>query len=295
MRHNTRNTEVTEIPPHFWLSFLPVTYLSALDRFICLDLRNATSCKMIMRCISYVSVILALTIPARGQVEQGVEVGDDATLTCTGVPYDGLTQSWDKDSTTLVAIQTPLGGSTPSPPFYYDSDIATVGLANRFTASGDLTTATITDVREEDDGAYRCTSGSNSYTVQMVSYKLLSVAVQPDGPATGYVGDTFDITCTADSKPAASFNWTKQGDSSFTATGATLRFNDLKTNDTGTFVCTAYHQYASDTASVQLNVSPASAKPGLSTGAIVGIVIGSLAGAGLIAGLVVLIVKLSKC
>ncbi|XP_078666548.1 cell adhesion molecule CEACAM6-like [Branchiostoma floridae x Branchiostoma belcheri] len=247
-----------------------------------------------MRCTYYVSVILALTIRAQGQVEQGARIGDDVTLTCTGVTYDGLGQSWSKDSTTLVAIQTPLGGTTPSPPFYYDSDIATAGLANRFTASGDLTTVTITDVTEGDDGAYQCASGSSSYTVQLISYKLLSVAVQPESPVTGYVGDAADITCTADSKPAASFNWTKQGDSSFMTTGATLRLNDLKTNNTGTYVCTAYHQYASDTVSVQLNVSPASLKPGLSTGAIVGIVIGSLAGVALIVIPIVIVLTKPK-
>ncbi|KAI8503186.1 hypothetical protein Bbelb_190070 [Branchiostoma belcheri] len=154
------------------------------------------------------------------------------------------------------------GGTTPSPPFYYDSDIATAGLANRFMASGDLTTVTITDVTEGDDGAYRCASGSFSYTQ------------------------------TANLRPASTGQ--KQGDSSFMTTGATLRISDLKTNNTGTYVCTAYHQYASDTASVQLNVSPASLKPGLSTVAIVGIVIGSLAAVALIVTPIVIVLTKPK-
>ncbi|XP_019618494.1 PREDICTED: pregnancy-specific beta-1-glycoprotein 11-like [Branchiostoma belcheri] len=186
-------------------------------------------------------------------------VGDNATLPCTGVPYDDVTKHWEKNPVIpikyLVAIQTPLGQSSPGAPFYDETNIAAANLTGRFTVTPDLTTATITGVRETDDGDYRCSSGPSQIIHKFVAYKMNSVGIQPSGPVTGYVGGTFDVTCTADSKPAASFDWTKQGDSSFTATGATLRISSITMDHTGTYVCTAYHAYASDTASVQLTVS----------------------------------------
>ncbi|XP_078577202.1 uncharacterized protein LOC144862528 isoform X2 [Branchiostoma floridae x Branchiostoma japonicum] len=186
-------------------------------------------------------------------------VGGTATLPCTGVPYDGATKHWEKNPVLpvkfLVAIQTPLGESSPGAPFEFPENIAAAGLTGRFTVTDDLMTATITDVRETDDGDYRCASGPSQIIHKLVAYKLNSVGVQPAGPATGNVGGTFDVTCTADSKPAASFNWTKQGDSSFTATGATLRISNLNMNDSGTYQCTAYHAYDSRTTTVQLTVN----------------------------------------
>ncbi|XP_078579607.1 igLON family member 5-like [Branchiostoma floridae x Branchiostoma japonicum] len=186
-------------------------------------------------------------------------VGTTATLPCTGVPYDGATKHWEKNPVIpakfLVAIQSPLGQSSPGPPFEFPENIAAAGLTGRFTVTDDLMTATITDVRETDDGDYRCSSGPAQIIHKLVAYMLNSVRIQPAGPATGNVGGTFDVTCTADSKPAASFNWTKQGDSSFTATGATLRISNLNMNDSGTYQCTAYHAYDSDTATVLLTVN----------------------------------------
>ncbi|XP_078666447.1 uncharacterized protein LOC144908594 isoform X2 [Branchiostoma floridae x Branchiostoma belcheri] len=191
-------------------------------------------------------------------------VGGTATLSCAGVPYDGATKHWEKNPVlpikVLVGIQTPLGsppGTPPGDPVYIEANIAAAGLSGRFTATDDLMTATITAVRATDDGDYRCASGSNEIIHKFVAYKLDSVRIEPSGPVPGYVGGTFDVTCTAsrDSKPTPSFNWTKQEDSSFMRTGATLRIDSLTMNHTGTYVCTAYHAYASDTASVQLTVN----------------------------------------
>ncbi|XP_078577709.1 uncharacterized protein LOC144862792 [Branchiostoma floridae x Branchiostoma japonicum] len=140
-------------------------------------------------------------------------------------------------------------------------------------------TATITDVRETDDGDYRCASGPLEIIHKLVAYKLNAVNIQPAGCATGNVGGTFNITCTADSKPAASFNWTKQGDSSFTATGATLRFSNLNVDDSGTYQCTAYHDYDSSTATVQLIVINEDGNyfgSGVITGGAVGCFVGGL-------------------
>ncbi|XP_019622460.1 PREDICTED: uncharacterized protein LOC109468593 isoform X2 [Branchiostoma belcheri] len=207
---------------------------------------------------------LLLLADVYGQVSNDTRafpVGGTTTLPCTGVPYDGVTKHWEKNPVLpikyLVAIQTPLGQSSPSAPFYDETNIAAAGLTGRFTVANDLMTATITAVRETDDGDYRCASGASEIIHKLVIYKLDSVRIQPPGTVEGYVGGTFDVTCDADSKPTPSFNWTKQGDSSFTATGATLRISSLTMNHTGTYVCTAYHAYASDTASVQLTVSEA--------------------------------------
>ncbi|XP_078576834.1 cell adhesion molecule CEACAM5-like [Branchiostoma floridae x Branchiostoma japonicum] len=186
-------------------------------------------------------------------------VGETATLYCTGVLYDGLNKHWEKNPEipmkVLVSIETPLGQPSHGPVVYNESNIAAAGLTGRFMVTDDLMTATITDVRETDDGDYRCASGPSEIIHKLVAYKLNSVRIQPAGPATGYVGGTFDVTCTADSKPAASFNWTKQGDSSFTATGSTLRISNLNMNDSGTYQCTAYHAYDSSTATVLLTVN----------------------------------------
>ncbi|XP_019622498.1 PREDICTED: protein SLG1-like [Branchiostoma belcheri] len=178
--------------------------------------------------------------------------------------------------------------------------MAAAGLTGRFTVTPDsVMTATITGVRETDDGDYRCASGPSEIIHKLVIYKLNSVNIQPSGPVTGYVGGTFDVTCTADSKPAASFNWTKQEDSSFTATGATLRISSLTMNHTGTYVCTAYHAYDSDTASVQLTVNelqgqdvtsaPRTGEPNV--GGIVGGVIGALAGVAVMAAVVFFVIR----
>ncbi|XP_019622474.1 PREDICTED: coxsackievirus and adenovirus receptor homolog isoform X1 [Branchiostoma belcheri] len=207
---------------------------------------------------------VCLSLAVSGQVSNDTRafpVGGTATLPCTGVPYDGATKHWEKNPVIpikfLVVIQTPLGQSSYGDPFYDETNIEAAGLTGRFRVTEDLMTATITGVRATDDGDYRCASGPSQIIHKFVAYKLDSVGIQPSGPVTGYVGGTFDVTCTAsrDSKPTPSFNWTKQGDSSFTATGATLRISSLTMNHAGTYVCTAYHAYARDTASVQLTVS----------------------------------------
>ncbi|XP_078666561.1 V-set and immunoglobulin domain-containing protein 2-like isoform X3 [Branchiostoma floridae x Branchiostoma belcheri] len=208
---------------------------------------------------------VCLSLAVSGQVSTDTiafPVGGTATLPCTRVPYDGATKHWEKNPVIpakfLVAIQTPLGQATPAPQFYFPDNLAEAGLTGRFTVTPDtVMTATITGVRETDDGDYRCNSGSSEIIHTVVTYKLNSVrilGIQPSGHVTETLGGTFAVTCTADSKPVASFDWTKQEDSSFTATGATLRISSLTMNHTGTYVCTAYHAYASGTASVQLTV-----------------------------------------
>ncbi|KAI8503185.1 hypothetical protein Bbelb_190060 [Branchiostoma belcheri] len=252
------------------------------------------------------SLYTAYNIAVYGQGSNDTRVfrvGDTATLSCAQVPYDDLGKQWEKNPSTpakyLVAIQTPLGQSSPSAPFYYETNIAAARLTGRFTVTPDLMTATITGVRETDDGDFKCASGASEIIHTVVTYKLNSVGIEPTGPVTGYVGGIFDVTCTAVSKPAASFNWTKQGDSSFTATGATLRISSLTMNDTGTYVCTAYHAYASDTASVLLTVNDnegqdATSAPrtgGANVGGIVGGVVGALAGIAVMAAVVFFVVR----
>ncbi|XP_078667315.1 uncharacterized protein LOC144909132 [Branchiostoma floridae x Branchiostoma belcheri] len=233
---------------------------------------------------------VCLSLAVSGQVStdtRAFRIGDTATLSCTGVPYDGATKHWEKNPVLpakfLVAIHTPLGQSTPAPQFYFPDNIAAAGLTGRFTATVDLMTATITGVRATDDGDYRCASGPSQIIHKFVAYKLDSVNIQPSGPVTEYVGGTFDVTCTAsrDSKPTPSFNWTKQEDSSFTATGATLRISSLTMNHTGTYVCTAYHAYARDTASVQLTVSE---DMNYCSGAVAGAAVGCFTGGLLVGG-----------
>ncbi|XP_066270025.1 endothelial cell-selective adhesion molecule-like [Branchiostoma lanceolatum] len=183
-------------------------------------------------------------------------MGQTATLPCTGVT--NAFREWQRlgdDGTETQLITLYKSGSTTD--LQEKSGLDTFNLRGRFTATADdAFTATITNTRESDDGMYQCDSSSGGSIVhELLTYKLNLVRIQPAGPATGYVGGTFDVTCTADSKPAASFNWTKQGDSSFTATGATLRIINLGNTDGGTYLCTAYHAYASDTASVQLMIN----------------------------------------
>ncbi|KAI8503187.1 hypothetical protein Bbelb_190080 [Branchiostoma belcheri] len=252
-------------------------------------------------------ICLLLLAAVNGQTRndtRAFRIGDTATLACTGVTYDGLSQHWEKNPANppkyLVAIQTQLGQSTPVPsaPFYYQTNIAAAGLTDRFRVTEDIMTATITGVRETDDGDFRCNSGPSEIVHTVVTYKLNLVGIQPSGPVKETLGGTFDVTCTADSKPAVSFNWTKQEDSSFTATGATLRINSLTMNHTGTYVCTAYHAYDSATASVQLTVSEgpndgsnAPQTGGANVGGIVGGVIGAVVGVGVMAAVVFFVVR----
>ncbi|XP_078667316.1 uncharacterized protein LOC144909133 [Branchiostoma floridae x Branchiostoma belcheri] len=106
--------------------------------------------------------------------DRAFPVGGTATLSCTGVPYDGATKHWEKNPVLpvkyLVAIQTLLGQSSPGEPVYDATNMAAAGLTNRFTVTEDLMTATITGLRETDDGDYRCASGPSEIIHKLVTY-----------------------------------------------------------------------------------------------------------------------------
>eukprot|EP00058_Branchiostoma_floridae_P005860 XP_002591348.1 hypothetical protein BRAFLDRAFT_76818 [Branchiostoma floridae] len=184
-------------------------------------------------------------------------MGRSATLPCTGIT--NVFREWqrlDTGDTWVQLITLYTGGSTPD--LQEKAGLDTFNLRGRFTATADDDfTATITNTRAIDDGRYLCDGSSSGGQIvhTLLTYYMNSASIQPDGPATEYIGGSIQFTCAADSKPAVSFNWTKQGDSSFTATGATLHISNLNKDDSGTYQCTAYHAYDSRTATVLLTVN----------------------------------------
>ncbi|XP_066269772.1 immunoglobulin superfamily member 11-like isoform X6 [Branchiostoma lanceolatum] len=230
---------------------------------------------MLLDMLVLVSLSLFLC-PTVGAANITVEMGQTATLPCTGVTNDF--REWQRlgdDGTETQLITLYKSGSTTD--LQEKSGLDTFNLRGRFTATADdAFTATITNTRESDDGRYQCDSTSGSVVHMLLTYYMNSVSLStpPTGSVTESIGGRFIVTCTADSKPAASFTWTKQGDSNFTATGARLEISNLNMNDSGTYMCTAFHAYASGTATVQLTVTEGG---GLGTGGIVGIVIAFLA------------------
>ncbi|XP_035669441.1 cell wall integrity and stress response component 2-like isoform X2 [Branchiostoma floridae] len=187
-----------------------------------------------------------------------VQMGRSATLQCTGIT--NVFREWqrlDTGDTWVQLITLYTGGSTPD--LQEKVGLDTFNLRGRFTATADDDfTATITNTRASDDGRYQCDGSSSGGSIvhTLLTYNMVSASIEPAGPAIGYIGRNFQFRCEAlNSKPTASFNWTKQGDSNFAATGATLQFSNLNVNDSGTYQCTAYHAYDSDTATVQLMVT----------------------------------------
>ncbi|XP_066269767.1 carcinoembryonic antigen-related cell adhesion molecule 1-like isoform X2 [Branchiostoma lanceolatum] len=211
---------------------------------------------MLLDMLVLVSLSLFLC-PTVGAANITVEMGQTATLPCTGVTNDF--REWQRlgdDGTETQLITLYKSGSTTD--LQEKSGLDTFNLRGRFTATADdAFTATITNTRESDDGRYQCDSTSGSVVHMLLTYYMNSVSLStpPTGSVTESIGGRFIVTCTADSKPAASFTWTKQGDSNFTATGARLEISNLNMNDSGTYMCTAFHAYASGTATVQLTVT----------------------------------------
>ncbi|KAL3861185.1 hypothetical protein ACJMK2_007245 [Sinanodonta woodiana] len=118
----------------------------------------------------------------------------------------------------------------------------------------------IPDVRLEDAGTYTCTAINQAGSVQskVVLYvrarPLISV---PRNSMTAALGDSASIGCEASGYPSPQITWYRkngQMPADYKIEGGSLKIPHVKTEDAGTYICSAQNQYGQTDASVDLKI-----------------------------------------
>ncbi|XP_037119871.1 carcinoembryonic antigen-related cell adhesion molecule 1-like [Syngnathus acus] len=165
------------------------------------------------------------------------------------------------------------------------------GDEGRVMVAPDGTWISLAPLLKGDNGRIVCRL-SNAVSTEEAAYQLLvnfgPEAVTVSGQSAVEVGDAIQLSCSADSVPAANFTW------KFNATlteikTATYAINQAVYKNTGTYTCQAHNVVTGKSATFvhHLSVKEEGAlDEGLSDGAIAGIIIAILAALGVAIGLV---------
>ncbi|KAG1947813.1 carcinoembryonic antigen-related cell adhesion molecule 20-like [Pimephales promelas] len=171
--------------------------------------------------------------------------------------------------------------------------------SNRIIFSPDNRSVSISPVQKSDNGEYQCTyrnpvSSEMAKLPLTINYGPEDVSIK--GPDVVDLGVSVSLSCSANSKPFASFSWRFNGtDTNVTTDTFTIAETDF--THSGDYECTASNNVTkrsnSQSHALQVEVGGGGGGEGggLTTGAIVGIVIGVLV---LVAGICGLIVYLTK-
>ncbi|KAK3551611.1 hypothetical protein QTP70_019753 [Hemibagrus guttatus] len=158
---------------------------------------------------------------------------------------------------------------------------------------------TITSVIRGDTGPYECEASNSisrkkSLPLSLIIYygpENVAAAAYPVGPSYSF-GSNLKLTCSAESRPAAEFQWAVNG-TELGEMGQELKLSNIQISQSGNYTCIA-HNKQSLRYSVSQLISVTVLDPvdtgghgdSLSAGAIAGIVIGVLLGVAAIAGLI---------
>ncbi|XP_039541153.1 carcinoembryonic antigen-related cell adhesion molecule 20-like isoform X2 [Pimephales promelas] len=173
--------------------------------------------------------------------------------------------------------------------------------SNRIIFSPDNRSVSISPVQKSDNGEYQCTyrnpfSSETAKLPLIINYGPEDVSIK--GPDVVDLGVSVSLSCSANSKPFASFSWRFNGtDTNVTTDTFTIAETDF--THSGDYECTASNNVTkrSNSQSHALLVKiggGGGGGGGLTTGAIVGIVIGVLLAVSGICGLIVYLTKTKK-
>ncbi|XP_039550222.1 carcinoembryonic antigen-related cell adhesion molecule 20-like isoform X3 [Pimephales promelas] len=171
--------------------------------------------------------------------------------------------------------------------------------SNRIIFSSDNRSVSISPVQKSDNGEYQCTyinpvSSETAKLPLIINYGPEDVSI--NGLDVVDLGVSVSLSCSANSKPFASFSWRFNGtDTNVTTDTFTIAETDFK--HSGDYECTASNNVTkrSNSQSHALLVkSGGGGGGGLTAGAIVGIVIGVLLAVSGICGLIVYLTKTKK-
>ncbi|XP_016319574.1 carcinoembryonic antigen-related cell adhesion molecule 20-like isoform X2 [Sinocyclocheilus anshuiensis] len=170
--------------------------------------------------------------------------------------------------------------------------------SNSIIFSSDNRSVSISPVQRSDSGEYQCTYrnpvSSETATLNLtINYGPEDVSIK--GEDVVDLGVRVSLSCSANSEPAASFNWKINGTDTDVTTD-TFIIDETDFTHSGDYICTAWNSVTKRSASQKhaLLVKGGRGGGGLSSGAIAGIVIGVLVAVAGICGLIVYLTKTKK-
>ncbi|XP_016319575.1 carcinoembryonic antigen-related cell adhesion molecule 20-like isoform X3 [Sinocyclocheilus anshuiensis] len=171
--------------------------------------------------------------------------------------------------------------------------------SNSIIFSSDNRSVSISPVQRSDSGEYQCTYrnpvSSETATLNLtINYGPEDVSIK--GEDVVDLGVRVSLSCSANSEPAASFNWKINGTDTDVTTD-TFIIDETDFTHSGDYICTAWNSVTKRSASQKhalLVKVGGRGGGGLSSGAIAGIVIGVLVAVAGICGLIVYLTKTKK-
>ncbi|XP_016145272.1 carcinoembryonic antigen-related cell adhesion molecule 20-like isoform X2 [Sinocyclocheilus grahami] len=171
--------------------------------------------------------------------------------------------------------------------------------SNSIIFSSDNRSVSISPVQRSDSGEYQCTyrnpiSSETATLSLIINYGPEEVSIK--GEDVVDLGARVSLSCSANSKPAASFSWKINGtDTDVTTDTFIIDYTDF--THSGEYICTAWNSVTKRNATQKhalLVKGGGGGGGGLSSGAIAGIVIGVLVAVAGICGLTVYLIKTKK-
>uniref|UniRef100_A0A672MZ46 Ig-like domain-containing protein n=1 Tax=Sinocyclocheilus grahami TaxID=75366 RepID=A0A672MZ46_SINGR len=168
--------------------------------------------------------------------------------------------------------------------------------SNSIIFSSDNRSVSISPVQRSDSGEYQCTyrnpiSSETATLSLIINYGPEEVSIK--GEDVVDLGARVSLSCSANSKPAASFSWKINGtDTDVTTDTFIIDYTDF--THSGEYICTAWNSVTKRNATQKHALLVKGGGGGLSSGAIAGIVIGVLVAVAGICGLTVYLIKTKK-